>query len=168
MRVTCPSCFAMHSLEALTNDPVARQVLDVLSKLPGQIANRTPAYMALFRNGKNGLSWSRALRIITQVQDLVSTGTVRFKKNEERPAPVSLWAEAMDITIEARPDAPKDHQYLIKVAWTNAAPLAAKAESSRETERRHRVDVYEDGPPATEEERRAVQNMIGQFLGKKV
>lgn len=90
MRLVCSVCGAIASLEALTNDPATRQVLDIMSKLPQPVASRTPAYLGLFRRGSRGLSWPRALRLITDFHALVVTGTVHWPGGEERPAPPSF------------------------------------------------------------------------------
>ncbi len=141
MRLICPACGASASMEAWVNDANVRQVIDILSKLPGLVATRTPAYLGLFRKGPKGLSWPRALRIVSELHQLVSTGSVHWENGEERPAPPSLWADIMDKMIaRAWADPLDDNNYLRKVVWSEAKPLAVQAEGAGETKAKHRLD----------------------------
>lgn len=153
MRLTCPACGAAASLECWMNDATVRQVIDVVAKLPGGVAARTPAYLGLFRRGERGLSWPRALKIVVSLQALVSAGTVHWEGSEERPAPPLLWAESIDRLLAQRPEALTDHNYLRKIAWTNAKPLAVQAE--RDSERgRERRRIADPEPPEEPERRK--------------
>ena len=145
MRLICPACAAVASMEAWANEPIARQVIDIISKLPGLIASRTPAYLGLFRKGARGLSWPRALKIVTDLQALVSSGVVQWDRGEERPAPPQLWAEIMDKMIARTwTDPLDDNNYLQKVVWSEAKPLAAKAERASTAADRQRIEPGED------------------------
>jgi hypothetical protein len=136
MRLVCPACGAIASLEIWSLDPAAREVIDIISKLPGCIANRAPAYLALFRRGKRGLTWARALKIIVDLQQLVMTGKVHWEGEEERPAPPELWAQIIDKMLVKKWDPPlEDHNYLRKVVWSEAKPLAVAAEAGHRSQR---------------------------------
>jgi hypothetical protein len=129
MRLICPACFAIASLEIWSNDPAARDVVDIISKLPAPVASRAPAYLALFRRGKRGLSWTRALKLLTELQKLVAAGTVHWEGEEERPAPPELWGAIMDKMFTRKWDPPlEDHNWLRKVVWSEARPLAVEKE----------------------------------------
>ncbi|MCE5242484.1 MAG: hypothetical protein ABFD98_15715 [Syntrophobacteraceae bacterium] len=121
-----------------------------MSKLPGQVASRTPAYLGLFRKGERGLSWPRALKIAAELRQLVSAGTVRWEGGEERPAPPDLWAEALDKVLARRPDALDNHNYLRRIVWEDAKPLAAQAECRDERDAGRR---YFEPDPASPRKR---------------
>ncbi|MEM5786899.1 MAG: hypothetical protein AAGU11_06235 [Syntrophobacteraceae bacterium] len=148
MRLICPSCSAIASMEAWANDANVRQVIDIISKLPGLVASRTPAYLALFRKGPKGLSWPRALKIVSELQQLVSPGTVHWEGGEERPAPPQLWADMMDRMIaRSWSDPLDDNNYLRKVVWSESKPLAVKAEfREREDAGRRYFQAASDEP----------------------
>lgn len=145
MRLICPSCGAEASLEAWQNDATFRQLVDVISKLPGPVASRTPAYLGLFRRGKRGLTWQRALRIASDLLDLVGPGTVHWDNEEERPAPAQHWAAALDIVLARRPTALEDHNYLRKICWQEARGLAAEAERQVNIRKAHPVISDSEG-----------------------
>jgi hypothetical protein len=141
MRLICAACGAIASLEIWSNDSAAREVVDIISKLPSPVASRAPAYLALFRRGKRGLAWARALKILTELERLVSDGTVHWEGEEERPAPPDLWAMVMDKMFVRKWDPPlEDHNWLRKVVWSEARPLAVEAEKEYHAKPRSREE----------------------------
>lgn len=192
MRLICPSCGAIASAEAWENDAAARQALDVVTRLPGVVQSRVLPYLGLFRQGGRGLTWTRALRLLQQLQDMVESGTVRWEGGELRPCPPTVWAAALDAVLARRPKGLKNHNYLRHVAWEMAAGQAAREERAAERHRLGRAHVPEstegaDRPPgrqdagvlpagtpeceedrpATEEERRAVLEMLKAFSERR-
>jgi hypothetical protein len=190
MRLICPSCGAIASAEAWENDAAARQALDVVTRLPGVVQSRVLPYLGLFRQGGRGLTWTRALRLLQQLQDMVESGTVRWEGGELRPCPPTVWAAALDAVLARRPKGLKNHNYLRHVAWEMAAGRAASEERAVERQRMGRAYVAEEERagkeeerverkeervaegtaeperPATEEERRKVYEMLKAWTGK--
>lgn len=164
MRLICPSCGAIASLEAWQNDDNWRIFSMLLVKLPKPVEERTLPYLGLFRKGDRGLTPPKARKLLAALFDLVAPGIVQWESSEERPCPPGTWAEAMDATLARRPKALSNHNYLRHVAWELAGPLAARAESDRERERWR--GVREDEPPASDEERAEVQRMLQTFTRK--
>lgn len=149
MRLVCPSCGAIASAEAWQNDPAARQMLDIIAKLPGPVAIRALPYFGLFRKGKKRvLAWPTALTLATELQQLVAQGTIQWDGGEERPTPPALWARIMDQMIAAHKEGLHDHNYLRKAVWSEARTLAAGAESAGQTRAQHRLDEPEPFAPA--------------------
>ncbi len=164
MRLVCPGCGAIASLEAWENDAAMRQFFSVLTALPPRIQQIAPRYLGLFRKGERGLAWKRALRLIQELQELVALGTVHWEGGETRPTSAELWASVMEEMIYRGLKELDGHNYLIKTVWSEAKGRAAKAEADRENAKKHRVDVLDtNDEPATEEDRRAVANMLKQF-----
>jgi hypothetical protein len=166
MILTCPACGAGVSLEAWANDKDWREFVAFFPQVPMQIQARAIAYLGLWRTGKRALKPAKALKILAGLLDLVKCGTVHWEHGETRPAPVELWAQALDAVIERRPAALTNHNYLIHCAWDMAATLAARAESDRETKKRYRDAAPEDEEPASEEDREAVKKMLEGFTGR--
>jgi hypothetical protein len=191
MKLVCPCCGAVASAEAWENDAAARQALDLVTRLPGMVQSRVLPYLGLFRQGGRGLTWTRALRLLQEVHDMVEAGTVRWEGAEERPCPPTVWAAALDAVLARRPSGLKNHNYLRHVAWETAAGDAARAESDRERDRAHRMwsgrrpadaagpaatgsadqtptvgDHGHSDRPATEEERQEMQRMLREFLDR--
>jgi hypothetical protein len=141
MILVCPSCGAAASLEAWANDRDWRELIALIPAIPAQLQSRAISYMGLFRTGKRALRPAKALKILTELRDMIGEGTIHWDGGETRPAPVELWEQALDAVIERRPKALTNHNYLKHTAWEMAAGLAARKEMdhaktrSREDER---------------------------------
>lgn len=157
MRLTCPCCGAQVSAEAWQNDVTVRQFIAALERLPDRVRDRALPYLGLFRRaggreasasacGSKGLAWPRALRILIDLGSMVEAGSVHWEGGEERPCSGGLWAQALDAVLERRPKALENHNYLRRVAWELAGPLASRSERDRETQRRQSNRV--ETPPS--------------------
>lgn len=133
MKLVCPGCGGTYSLEGWENDAAVRQFNAVMSALPHQVQQYAAKYLGLFRVGTRGLSWKRALRILQELKELTSSGTVHWEGGETRPAPADLWAEVMLEMCEKGKREIDSHNYLRKVVWTRAKDLAVRAERSQKT-----------------------------------
>ncbi|HOT30154.1 MAG TPA: hypothetical protein PLU72_18395 [Candidatus Ozemobacteraceae bacterium] len=132
MRLTCPTCGASASFEAWQNDAACRSFCQVLVGLPGPVQARAVEYVGLFRPASGaGLCWKKALKILNELNEIINTGVVQWDGGEQRPAPVGIWAAAIEAVISRRPEALKNHNYLRHTAWSMAEKHA------REAERRH-------------------------------
>lgn len=132
MRLTCPTCGGSASFEAWQNDAACRSFCQVLVGLPGPVQARAVEYVGLFRPASGiGLNWKKALKILSELNEIVNTGVIQWDGGELRPAPVGVWAAAIEAVITRRPEALKNHNYLRHTAWSMAEKHA------REAERRH-------------------------------
>lgn len=168
MRLTCPSCGAQCSLEAWSNDATSRTFMSVLVVLPKEIQDLVLPYLGLFRKGKQGLAWPRALRLIADLKTLIEAGTVQWDNGEVRPAPPRLWAQALDATLTRRPQGLANHNYLRRCAWEMAAGMASQAEHAKYERDRQRQAGPSPEPTvedesASAEEREAVSRMLSEF-----
>lgn len=172
MRLICPSCGAIASAEAWQNETTVRQFLGVLEKLPGVVRDRALPYLGLFRSGrKTGLSWPRALRVLSGLVDLVEPGTVHWDGGETRPCPPAVWAAALDALLARRPTDLENHNYLRRVAWDKAEQLASLEERSKEYASSHRQHA-DPGPetvndaPMTPEQYREWMEQLGKTMSR--
>jgi hypothetical protein len=146
MRLRCPSCGAIASADTWANDSACRQCLQVGFELPSAVQQRVLQYLGLFRKGKCGLPWTRALRLFKDLRDLVARGTVQWDGGEERPASPMLWADALDAVLARRPHALENHNYLRRVAWEMAKGGAARTETRRELDRQAKSGAHAQLP----------------------
>ena len=147
MRLVCPCCGAAASIEAWTNDANARSFMGVLTKLPREVQGLALPYIGLFRNGKRGLPWPKALRVLTELSRHMEPGTVQWDGCEVRPAPPALWARAIEAVLARSPEALGNHNYLKHTAWQLAKDLAVQAERDREVQiRRSAVERQSSEP----------------------
>lgn len=166
MILVCPCCGAAVSLEAWANDRDWRDFLATLPLVPAPLQSRAISYLGLWRSGKRALKPARALKILNELRGLVEAGTIHWDGAETRPAPVELWAQALDAVLERRPQALTSHNYLRHTAWEMAAGLAATAEREVEKKRLYRTVNEQKETPASEEERAAVTEMLKGFMGR--
>ena len=135
MKLTCPSCGAVTSLEAAANDKAARQVAALFGKLPPQVAAQVPAYLALFRPEKQGLRWTRVESILTELVSMVLDGFTRGRRRC-RPS-ATIWAGALaDVAARNLRRPLKGHGYLMEVAADLFERADARWEAERDTEQR--------------------------------
>jgi len=160
MRLVCPSCGAVASMEAWQNDATFRYFAETLSKLPAPVMRSALPYLALFRKGKNALSWKRALTLVRSLKDLTDQGAVHWDVGETRPITAETWGKAMEATIGSRPHGLTNHNYLRHVAWEMAAELAGKVEADRERARQKRNAERDDAPePISDATRKAIDDL---------
>lgn len=160
MKLVCPSCGATASAEAWTNDTAIRYTFDALVKLPAPVLRQALSYLGLFRQGTKALPWKRALTIARSLQELVAAGSVHWQGGETRPCNAETWGKAMEATIAAGPKGLKNHNYLRRIAWEQAAELAARMENDREAARQ-RKQRYVNEEPAhlSDTARQAIDNL---------
>ncbi len=146
MRLRCPSCNAVHSVEAWADEDYVVQALTTVAKLPREVAPLALRYVALFRpKGPRGLSWHKAARVLKELYELVSSGKVSWER-EEHPCPPGIWAEAIETVLDAGITPPlKNHNYLRHVAVERAKKAAARAEAERERRRAYPYHRTNDG-----------------------
>ncbi|MFH1984140.1 MAG: hypothetical protein ABIL58_20055 [Pseudomonadota bacterium] len=131
MKLTCPSCGAIHSIDAWENDAKARQCLRLVAELPQEVSRRSIAYMAMFRPlGGRGLGWDKALRLLTSLKDEVSAAHIQWKRQVSRPNDPRHWAGAMEkVTQQPPKDLPlTSHGYLKAIAYQLADEADRRSE----------------------------------------
>lgn len=133
MRLICPSCGATHSAEAWSSDADARQCIRIVGEMPWDVSRRALAYIALFRPMGSGLRWSKALRLMSELKDLIEHPHVQWEGKVARPNDPRAWGLAMEQVIEKPPKRLplKSHGYLRSIAYDMADEMDRKAESSK-------------------------------------
>lgn len=136
MRLTCPACGAVASLEAMANDKAARGVAVLFGRLPPEVAAAVPAYLALFRPEKQGLRWTRAEKILAELVGYVREG---FTRSGRRCRPsAAIWADALAQVADRNLRRPlKGHGYLLEVVLDLYDSADARWESERDDAQRH-------------------------------
>lgn len=135
VRLTCPCCGASNGLEVLLADRSAREAVAAALGLPAGLAERLLRYMGLFRPRERALSWDRAARLLSELNEAV--GAAQIERNgQTHPAPVEYWKTAIDQMLDGRDMLVlplKSHGYLFEII----AGLSQRAEDKRAA--RHEV-----------------------------
>lgn len=131
MKLICPSCGAIASSDAWSNDETCRAALALIAGLPSPLPKVVLGYLSLFRPGKTGLTWKKALRLAEEISGLATCGYVSAPGKVDRPCPARIWGQAMEQMTEKRSSLTlplKNHNYLRQVAWQLADQEDAKTE----------------------------------------
>jgi hypothetical protein len=160
MRLTCPGCGAIGSIEAFTADDHAKRALMAVTTLPAPVAALVLGYLALFRPGSGrGLTWKRAETLVLSLQALVTASHIQWDRHVARPASPAIWAEALQ-RISANPPRRlplKSHGYLTAMAYDLADEADRKTETARnQTER---TGQFRTGGQASEPAQISVEEM---------
>lgn len=134
MRLICPECGAVASATAWANDAAVRQVIKTALEMPWAVSSRALPYIALFRpSGNRGLSWDKALRLMTELAALAVETHVQWDGKPARPVSAEIWGQALE-SITARPPKKlplKSHGYLTSIAYDLANESDRRNEVAR-------------------------------------
>ena len=137
MKLICPSCGAVASAEAWTSNADARECIRIVAELPADVSRRALPYLALFRpqvpeieKGYRGLVWSRALRLLIDLKNLVDEPFISWEKRPARPNIPMAWSQAMEQVIQRPPRRLplETHGYLRRIAYDIADEMDQAAE----------------------------------------
>ena len=133
MKLICPSCGATHSACAWLNDPLARQSLVLAGSMQYDVSSRCFAYLSLFRAPGRSLQWRTILKLLAELQELVSEPEIRWKKQAARMNSPQMWGIALDRLIENPPARLplKSHGYLTSIAYEVANDFDRQNEVKR-------------------------------------
>lgn len=160
MRLTCPGCGVIGSIEAFTADDHAKRALMAVTALPGPVSSTVLGYLALFRPGSGrGLTWKRAETLIIALQALVTASHIQWDRRPARPANAAIWAEALRKICASPPRRLplKTHGYLTSIAYDLADDADRKAETARN--KIERTGQFRTGGRAAEPEQISAEEM---------
>lgn len=132
MRLTCPACGAVASLEAWALDEDARHTLATLLEL-GEPASAALKYLALFRTpgSKRGLAWSKVRRLAEQLRDLVKDQGIQWDGRRILANKPAWWSEALAVVLEreaqGKLNKPLTNHNLLRTIAYGAADKASEA-----------------------------------------
>jgi hypothetical protein len=120
--------------------------------MPWGIPRICLSYLALFRpaSGK-GLSWSKALTLLSGVKDLVGLPYIQWEHRVARPNVPEAWAKGMERIIEHPPKTLplKNHNYLRAVAYEIANEMDRQREVKEIKAEHYGADNYYRNPSQT-------------------
>lgn len=139
MRLTCPCCGASYGLEVLLADRSAREAVAAALALPASLGERLLRYIGLFRPRERALSWDRAARLLTELQEAINAAQIE-RDGRIYPAPVEYWKAAIDQMLDGRDRLSlplKSHGYLYEIiaGMSKRADERSAARNEVESER---------------------------------
>lgn len=137
MRLSCPACGAMTSLDVLIGHAGAREAVLAALKLPAPIGDLLIQYVALFRPAQRQLSLDRLARLLNDLQPMIQAGKIE-RNGRLWAAPLDAWRLALEEMIAKRDKLTlplKSHGYLLEIISSAANRSEAKEEAKREEQR---------------------------------
>ena len=140
MRLCCPRCGQVDSIERFADEAAARDTIALALKWPRPLADRLMRYLGLFRPERRALRWPRAQKLLSTLLTDLDRGAVK-RHGRDWAAPQAAWEAALDVVMDQvaagklRPPL-KDHAYLYSIIANGADRAEAVAEEQREQSRR--------------------------------
>ncbi len=138
--LTCPVCSATLNFEQIASRLEADRTFDRLIAVSVPLGNIVLQYLTLFTPAKQRLTNSKKLRLIGQLLPDLERRAITHK-GRDWPAPLPLWAAAMEQMLSARANdrltlPMTGHTYLYSILAAQADKQEGAAEQQREQERR--------------------------------
>ncbi len=143
MRLTCPACGALSSLDVLIGHAGAREAVLAALKLPAPLGDLLIQYVALFRPAQRQLSFDKLARLLGELQPLIEAGQIE-RGGRIWAAPHAAWRAALDDMIAKRDKLTlplKSHGYLLEIIAGQAGKAADRAEKASEQQRSGHTQV---------------------------
>lgn len=179
MKLVCPACGSVNSLDSLVGHDGARAALGELAKLSGPLASAVVRYLALFRPQQRAgkaprqLSLDRVASLLAELNPMILEARIE-RSGRNYAAPRDAWVNAIDSMLAGRDRLTlplKSHGYLLEiiVGQVNKAEMAA--ESKREAGRAGHTPVGgvaapRPAPAPREEKPRASKDTISKTLAQ--
>lgn len=126
MKLKCPACGAINSLDALVANQSATDALMQVAKI-SPIGPLVIRYLGLFRPKKSQLSWARVTTLLAELTPMIEAQRIE-RDGVVCDAPPHVWEVALQKIINLR-DAGKiatpinGHGYLLDIIKTEASRL---------------------------------------------
>lgn len=140
MKLTCPGCGAVGSLELFTSDADWRAFAAAMGQVPPSIARPLVEYFAMFRPARRLLTPPRLRKLIEELLPMIRLGTVQ-RHGRDWLVPPAAWEAAIAQMVASRDKLKlplKSHGYLLEILTGDAGKAEAAEETQREQQRRDR------------------------------
>lgn len=129
MKLTCPACGAVSSLDGLLQHDAARAAMAAAYALSAPLGVALLRYMALFRPAARSLTWDRVASLTEELLPMIESGRIE-RNRREYAVPRESWVLGLEQIVNQRDKLTlplKSHGYLLEIL----AGLAEKAEAAR-------------------------------------
>lgn len=151
MRLTCPSCHALLSLDVLLANEAARAAVARLARVSLPFGALMLTYVGLFRPEQRGLSIERMVRLIEELLPDIERGAIT-RKGRDWHVDAETWRAAIGVVLAKRDNGTLNlplasHGLLYEVMAGMVDRVEAAAERQREDARRSHRPVGQDHGP---------------------
>ncbi len=159
MKLSCPACGAVASLDVLLGHEGARDAVMVALRLPAPLGKQLIQYLGLFRPASRQLSMDRLASLLGELLPMVDAARIE-RSGRLWPAPIENWRIALEEILAKRDKLSlplKSHGYLLEILVGIANKAEARVEEKTEETRAYGHD--QDRMPGMQQ--------IGDKIGRK-
>jgi hypothetical protein len=140
MKLACPSCGALMSLDVIVAHDGAREAVQTALNLPAPLGKLIIQYLTLFRPEKRQLTLERVADILSELLPMILAERIS-RNGKDHAIAQFVWAAGLREIMDRHRTKPlktplKNHGYLFEILLSQAAGAEAKAEARREEQRR--------------------------------
>lgn len=149
MKLSCPACGAVSSLDVLLGHEGAREAVMVALALPAPLGKLLVQYVALFRPAQRQLSLDRVASLLNELAPMIAEAKIE-RNGRIWSAPQDYWRMALEEMVVKRDSLTlplKSHGYLLTIIAGYSEKAEARAEAG-EHARRGGFTPVGGGPPA--------------------
>ncbi|MDD5391174.1 MAG: hypothetical protein PHD37_17695 [Gallionellaceae bacterium] len=143
MKLSCPACGAVASLDVLIGHEGARDAVMSALRLPAPLGKALVQYVALFRPASRNLSMDRLSGLLSELHPMIEAAKIE-RNGRTWSAPQEYWRMALEEMIAKRDKLTlplKSHGYLLAIIESYSNKADAKEEAQRESQRAGRTPV---------------------------
>ena len=147
MKLTCPACGALYSLDALLGNEGAREAVQAAMLLPAPLGGHLIRYLGLFRPLKRQLSLDRVASLMNELLPMITEAKIE-RNGHICSAPQDYWRMAIDEMLAKRAAGAltlplKSHGYLLAII----EGYSLKADQRKEQQHEDRLAGRSKSPP---------------------
>ena len=134
MKLACPACGSLSSLDALLGNEGAREAVMAALAMPAPIGKPLVMYLALFRPPKRSLSFDRVASLLNELLPMIAAARIE-RSGRTWSAPQEYWAMALNEMIVKRDKLTlplKSHSYLLAIIEGYGQKAEGKQEAQKE------------------------------------
>ncbi|WP_373840457.1 hypothetical protein [Glaesserella sp.] len=117
MKVKCPSCGALNSLDSLISNEAASRAIYAALSINGELGSALISYLGLFRPAKSSLSFDRVATLLNELVPMIQAGKIQ-RDGQEFSAPIEAWIYGINqmlVNRQALKLPMKSHGYLLEI-----------------------------------------------------
>lgn len=143
MKLTCPACGSLSSLDALLGNEGAREAVMAALAMPAPLGKLCVQYLGLFRPAQRQLSFDRVANLLNELLPMIAEAKIE-RGGRIWSAPQEYWAMAMTDMLAKRDKLTlplKGHGYLLEIIVGYSIKAEAKQETQADNSRSGRTAV---------------------------
>lgn len=143
MKLSCPACGSLSSLDALLGNEGAREAVMAALAMPAPLGKLMVQYLALFRPAQRQLSFDRVANLLNELLPMISAAKIE-RNGRICSAPQDYWKQAIEEMLNKRDKLTlplKNHGYLLTIIENYSNKAEARKEQQHEDQLAGRTQV---------------------------